>query len=235
MPTLIQRSFLFFAIMAAMMAHVLPAEAEMSSGTYKFSILSSGITVGSHISTFTPQGRELVIDTTIKASLTILFVKLFEYSHYSREVWRDGKFADFRSETLDDGQVKYVHVYAASDGIHVDGSNGSYLAPPTAYMASLWNPAVLKATQLIHVEHGRLEEVRTSLVGTEIVRDHEGREVEAEHYQLVGRRPMDLWYGLADKTLDKLRVTIRGREIEYLAVPVAAEDRRSANSGSTRR
>jgi hypothetical protein len=99
--------------------------------------------------------------------------------------------------------------------LRVDSSSGSYIAPLGTMVGSLWNPATLSQKKLIHVENGRLEDIRIAAIGPETVYGHDGRGIEATRYRLAGSLDIDLWYALPEKALAKLRFRIRGHDVEY--------------------
>lgn len=192
-----------------------PSQANWPSGKYTFAIMSGDMPVGTHVSQFSREGEDTIVETTIEAGMKLLFVKVFEYRHRSREVWREGRLIAFDSETIDDGNRMFVTARATPEGLRVDSSSGSYVAPLGTMVGSLWNPATLNQKQLIHVENGRLEKIRIVPVGTEIVSTPDGRRLEANRYRLAGSVDIDLWYAVPERTLAKLRFTIRGHDIEY--------------------
>ena len=199
-----------------------PSEAGWPIGKYTFAITAGDMPVGTHVSQFSREGEDTVVDTTIEAGLKVLFVKVFDYRHRSREVWRDGRLIAFDSETVDDGKRMFVKARASREGLRVESSSGSYVAPLGTMVGSLWNPATLNQRQLIHVENGQLENIRIAALGTESVYGHDGRRIEAARYRLAGSVDMDLWYGLPEKALAKLRFSIRGHDVEYRPATVMA-------------
>ena len=202
--------------------HSAPAQSAQPVGKYTFAIVSGDTPIGTHVSEFSRVGEDLVVNTTIEAGLKVLFVKVFEYRHRSREVWRDGKLVAFTSETNDDGKRMFVRAEAGLDGLRVESSSGSYVAPLGTMVGSLWNPATLSQRQLIHVENGRLEPISIARVGTEAVYGHHGRQVDAARYRLNGSLDIDLWYAVSEKALTKLRFSIRGHDVEYRPATLVA-------------
>lgn len=198
------------------------SQAASPSGKYTFAITSGDTPVGTHVSEFSRQGGDLIVDTTIDAGLKVLFVKVFEYRHRSREVWRNGRLIGFDSDTVDGGKRMFVRARATREGLQVDSTSGSYIAPLGTMVGTMWNPGTLSQNRLIHAESGQLEEVTIAAIGPEPVYGHDGLAIDATRYRLRGSLDMDLWYGGPEKSLAKLRFNIRGHDVEYRPATMVA-------------
>jgi hypothetical protein len=149
--------------------------------------------VGRHVITFSCQGGDLVVETTIEGEVNVLMVPLFKRDGTYREVWRGDRLIEFESRVVDNREVYQVRARANDDHTVIDGRRGRIEAPPTIVSNHPWNHAVIDRPLLFDAQRGRLQEVQVALAGTETVRVA-GRGIEARKYRVTGDLERELWY-----------------------------------------
>ena len=149
--------------------------------------------VGQHVITFSCDGNDLVVETTIEGEVKVLMVPLFTRDGWYREVWRGDRLIAFDSHIVDNGEVYDVRARANGDRTVINGRRGRIEAPPTIVSNHPWNHEVIERTLLFDTQRGRLQEVEVTLAGRETV-TIAGRKVEAQKYRITGDLERELWY-----------------------------------------
>jgi hypothetical protein len=167
--------------------------------------------VGRHVITFSCQGDDLVVETTIEGEVTVLAIPIFRRKATYRELWREGRLIAFDSRFVDNGEVYEVSARAEGDRTIIDGRRGRTLAPASIVSNHLWNFAALDRTLLFDAQRGRLQRVQVAPAGTEII-IAAGRAVAARKYVVTGDLERELWYDEAGNWL-RSRLEHDGAEI----------------------
>jgi Family of unknown function (DUF6134) len=149
--------------------------------------------VGRHVITFSCDGDDLVVETTIEGEVKVLMVPLFTRDGTYREVWRGDRLIAFDSHIVDNGEVYEVRARANGDRTVINGRRGRIEVPPTIVSNHPWNHEVIERTLLFDTQRGRLQEVEVIPAGRETV-TVAGRKVEAQKYRITGDLERELWY-----------------------------------------
>jgi hypothetical protein len=167
--------------------------------------------VGRHVITFSCEGDDLVVETTIEGEVKVLMVPLFKRDGTYREVWQGDRLIAFDSRIVDNGEVYEVNARAENGHTVIDGRRGRILAPATIVSNHPWNHEVIDRTLLFDAQRGRLQEVLVMPAGTETV-TVAGRAIEAQKYRITGDLERELWYDDAGNWL-RSRLEHKGAKI----------------------
>jgi hypothetical protein len=170
--------------------------------------------IGRHVITFSCQGDDVVVETTIEGKVKVLMVPLFKRSGSYREVWRGDRLIAFDSRTEDNGEVYEVSARAGRDRTVIQGRRGRIEAPPTVVSNHPWNHEVVGRTLLFDTQRGRLQKVQVTPSGTETI-TVAGRRVAAQKYLVTGDLERELWYDAAGNWLQS-RLEHDGAEITLI-------------------
>jgi hypothetical protein len=143
---------------------------------------------------------EMRCDTDIKVS-TLLFT--YKYSYRGQETWKDNRLVKFESNTDDNGTRYNVSAVAEAAGVRVTVNNASArMVKPEVWLSSYWSlpdPKIRnQVLPIIDADNGKDLDSRLSFVATER-RSVAGQVVALNHYRLVGKATVDLWYDGADR------------------------------------
>jgi len=128
----------------------------------------------------TAGGQEL--RSNARFDVRFLGVPVYRYRHEAMERWRDDCLQSLYSQTDSNGKRQQVR------------SDFDQCVMSFAY----WNPAILRARQLINSQTGALTDVTIDSLGAGAV-GVRGKSQVAEHYRLIGPKlSMDLWYADGD-------------------------------------
>jgi hypothetical protein len=166
-------------------------------------IKRNGDPIGSHVIAFKRDKGDLLVDTTIKVAVRIMFVTVYRYEKTARETWRDGKVVAYRADTNDDGDPIKGRVGLGPKGLVAQGPKGRVIAPSGTMISGYWNIATVKQTALIDSENVTL--VPIEVQGGEPANITIGdRKFTTRHFRITGELARDLWYG-RDGLLIKMR------------------------------
>jgi hypothetical protein len=167
--------------------------------------------VGRHVITFSCEGDDLIVETTIAGEVKLFAISLFKREARYREVWRDDRLMAFQSRVVDNGEVYEVSAWADRERTVIDGRRGRIEGPPTIVSNHPWNHAVIGRTLLFDTQRGRLQTVQVMPAGTETI-TVAGRSIEAQKYRVTGDLERELWYDDAGNWLQS-RLEHKGDEI----------------------
>lgn len=193
------------ALAAALLLADLPAAAAPQgeagyppTGDVTYAVFRNGDRIGTHEMDFTRDGDSYKVVTRINIAVTVLGVTFFRFVTDSDELWVDGKLASFVAKTDYDGKLHDVTVRPAGGGLAVADNGVTTAAPGDPLPGTLWNPASLKATQLIDPTDGTLKRVQVIDRGTEQITVR-GRPMTARHVSFLGGLQREVWYGPDDR------------------------------------
>jgi hypothetical protein len=138
-------------------------------------------------------------DTDIKVTKLLVTHK---YSYRGVEVWKDGRLVRFDSSTDDNGKRYVVSAVAEAGGVRVRVNNVERMVKPEVWLTSYWSlPAPALRNQvlpIIDADDGKDLDGRLQFVATE-QRAVAGQNVNLNHYRLVGKTKVELWYDGSDR------------------------------------
>ena len=178
-----------------------------------FEVFRDGDPLGHHKVTFRHDGDDLHVEVDIELEVSFGFITFFRYSHENREVWRDGRLVAIDTRTDDDGTEYWLRGRATDQGLQVEGSSGSFLAPVDIIPTSYWNPATIEQSRLLDTQKGRLIDLEIAPIGKEPV-TVAGQPVDAKRFKVSGDLDLYLWY-TPEGEWAKTQFDARGAAVVY--------------------
>jgi hypothetical protein len=167
--------------------------------------------VGRHVITFACAGDELIVETRIAGEARLLMIPIFRREARYREVWRGDRLIAFDSWFNDNGEIYEVKARAEGERTIIEGRRGRIVAPATVVSNHPWNFAVLDRPLLFDTQRGRLQEVRVTPAGEDVI-SVAGAGVRALKYLMTGDLQRELWYGQGGEWLQS-RIEYQGAKI----------------------
>jgi hypothetical protein len=195
-----------------------PAAAD--SRMLAFDVLREGAPIGTHVVSIRTVGPDTEVSIEIDLEVRLAFLTLYRYTHRARETWTGGRLVALEASTDDNGTRTSVAARAGADGLAVDGSSGSYVAPADTYPTSYWKRDKVYRMQLIDTQSGKLVSVRNTGLGA---RDMavDGTAQPVELYRIDGELAAEVGYA-ADGSWATLAFQARGAKIAYVRRPPGA-------------
>ncbi|OYQ34832.1 hypothetical protein CHU95_09595 [Niveispirillum lacus] len=177
--------------------------------------------MGYHRLRFLRDGDRLIMEKEINLEVSLAFVTAYSYRHHNREVWQGGRLVEIETRTNDDGDDYWLRAKAGPDGLMVDGSGGSYVAPADIIPTSYWNSAITSATQLLDTQRGLIMDVRMEDKGAVMLETEAGTLRTRQHTINILTNPpgrtnqIDLWYDDTSQWVG-LAFEAKGQKITYV-------------------
>lgn len=180
-----------------------------------FAVFRNGDPIGHHRIDMRTEGDRTIVDIDILLEVGLGPLVLYRYHHKNREIWQDGVFQSFESETDDDGDTYRVRAVRQGNEIAIARNRGDNYATgdltllPTTY----WNPATVDRPRLINTQDGEIAQVRIDRGDWQTVETGAGP-VEARRFDVDGDLKLSLWYD-RDGHWVKLAFPLKGDSFEY--------------------
>jgi len=178
-----------------------------------FTVLRGGSPIGTHRVDFLRGGDEPVVEIAIDLAVRLVGLTLYSYTHRAREEWGGGMLRRLDARTDDNGTGTELRARASNGGLAVEGSGGTFLAPPDTKPTSYWLEAMTRRTQLLDTQRGVLIDVAARETGRERARIA-GRDLEMRVYEVTGDLNSRLGYAENGEWVD-LEFVARGARIRY--------------------
>jgi hypothetical protein len=178
-----------------------------------FTVLRGGSPIGTHRVDFLRGGDEPVVEIAIDLAVRLVGLTLYSYTHRAREEWAGGALRRLDARTDDNGTRTELRARAAAGGLAVEGSGGTYLAPPDTKPTSYWLEEMTRQTRLLNTQEGTLSEVAARRAGNGQL-TIAGNPVETRVYELTGDINSRLGYAADGEWVD-LEFVARGSTIRY--------------------
>lgn len=123
-------------------------------------LLRGGSEIGTHKLTVSEAGSQLRMRIDINIRVRVLGVTAYRYAHVNQEVWQDGALVSLESKTTESGEEDRVSVRRTADGLRIEGTGFTGLAPKDAAPTSYWNLANFDTATWISTQTGKLFDMR---------------------------------------------------------------------------
>jgi hypothetical protein len=213
MSILVQRRHFLACAAAASLAAPAAARADGAASPITFTVLRDSSPIGTHRVTFNRTGTTIAVEIAIDLEVRLLRIPVYRYTHRSAERWEDGRLVALDSRTNDDGTRSEVRARATAAGLAVEGSGGSFIAPPNTEPTSYWHEDMTRRARLLDTQNGVLIGVTARKTGTRRSRIA-GRDIDVRVYELSGDLTSRLGYSAAGEWVD-LEFDARGSRISY--------------------
>jgi hypothetical protein len=194
-----------------------PASASEGVVERSFTVIRNGEEIGTRDARIVHNGNSVDVLNVTRIQVKVLFITVYRRQENLSELWIDDQLHRFSSQIDNNGDSYSLNVVRTENGkLHVDRPAGAYEAPKNALPATFWHERVVRTNALIHVMRGRLQQVKSTFVGTEPIKIGEST-IEARRYRMTGDERVDLWFdgkGLAVKVTYYNR---NGGTIDFLA------------------
>ncbi len=147
-----------------------------------------------------------------KASLSVLFVRLYDFTQNLHEQWSGGKLQSLWGSTNDDGNIDEINLKRTPTEYEATLNDKLLILPHDAFPISLWHYAVTRQTLLFDLSNLRLLNVKVSRHEDTVARF--GGSIAAERFDFVGDWKGSVWFDRdrqflkAEYVSDKRLVTV---------------------------
>ena len=181
---------------------MLPCVAQQS---WLFEAALDGKPVGEHrfVLDRGADGAQMLLSEA-RFDVRMLGIHLYRYRHQAQERWQDGCLQSIQSDTDDNGERTRV------------GTSVSNGLPPGCVMSfAYWNPAILRSTQLLNAQTGRIEPVKIQALGDAPL-EVQGKTVSAQRWRIAAlKQRIDVWYDVQGRWVGLDATLESDRQLRY--------------------
>jgi Family of unknown function (DUF6134) len=203
-------------VMAAASAAALAGDA----GQYTFTVLKDGDPVGHHRFAFERDGDRIGIREATDIDVRFATIPVYSFEHEGRQVWENDRVLRIDATTNDNGEELDITVRPDGRGGYVRTVNGRVDEfDRSKQVLAFWNKDIISHQDFFSVVEDKVLKVSFKFVGREKI-TLAGKQVEVDHYRMVGDEERDLWFDQAGR-IAKVEFSRRGSEIAYVRDQVA--------------
>jgi hypothetical protein len=207
-----RRSLLLAAPAALALPTVLRAAPERPA-PITFTVFRGASQIGTHRVEFLQGGPDPVVEISIDLVVRFAGIPVYRYTHRSREEWSGDRLRRLDSSTDDSGTRTEVRARAVADGLAVEGSGGSFLAPADIKPTSYWMEDMTRRSRLLNTQEGIVIDVAARQTGTDRL-TIAGTPVDIRVYEVTGDLNTRVGYAGSGDWVD-LEFAARGSTIRY--------------------
>jgi Domain of unknown function (DUF6134) len=147
-----------------------------------------------------------------KASLSILGVKLYDFSQQLHEQWGGGELQTMSGHTNDDGKTYELTLKRTPKEYEADLNDKPLTLPHNAFPISLWHYAISQQSLLFDMTDLTL--MKVTVVGHQDTVDWDGKTIPTERFDFSGEWQGSVWFNdnkdfvKAQYESDKRQVTV---------------------------
>ena len=181
------------ALIAALVAATLAAQAADGTQVYAFKAFLDGKPIGDHTFTVTTAGNERKVTSEADFDVKIIGITVYRYHHHAEEQWSGDCLSGLASSTDDDGKPASVKLVKNGDVNEIATNAGTKSEPGCLMTYAYWNPAMRERKRLLNPQTGQVDAVKVERVAGGHVTVG-GKEVAATDWRITGgESPVDVW------------------------------------------
>jgi len=193
---------------AIAMPAVAPAEPQPAMTTLNFQVMRNGDPIGTSTVRLRRQGAETVAEIATHIQVKFASFTVYRFDQTEIEHWADGKLLALNSHTDDNGRVHRVTAARSGEALAVEADGQTSAVDPGIIPVSLWNPSLLRKSQALNPQDGKVTPLSVVDHGPEQL-VLQGRATTARHYSIKTSFPQDVWYDEHDRLV---RVELHGSD-----------------------
>lgn len=201
------------AILLAL-AFVANAAPGASTETMRYAIMRNGDQIGTHTVEINRGPKETSVTMSTDLAVKVMFITAYQMKYTTSEKWVGGKLVALNSQSDDNGTKHKVSATLKPNGLEVDADGKISTVDKNIMPATLWNPEVVKRTQVLDPKEGEVVPLTVTDQGVEDI-TIDGKTIKARHYVLKGKFPQDVWYDPQGRLVQSSLVAPDGSVILY--------------------
>ena len=182
--------------------------------TLRFAIMRNGDQIGTHTVEINRGPKEISVNMSTDLAVKVMFITAYHLQYTTSEKWVGGKLVALNSQSDDNGTKYKVSATLKPNGLEVDANGKTSTVDKNIIPATLWNPEVVKRSQVLDPKDGEVVPITVTDQGVEELAI-DGRTVKARHYVLKGKFPQDVWYDEKGRLVQSSLVAPDGSVILY--------------------
>ena len=169
----------------------------------EYDIIRKNKIIGSHKINFINSDDGLIVETNINIKVKVLLITAYQFSHTSKELWKDGDFVKIEAHTdFEDEREYFIKGQDKDDLFIASGMDGELQLQKNILPSNFWNIKILNEEELFDTQKGIVRKIIVQKLDDEILKIN-NQEIKTEKYLLdASTNPKDkgpfpqytLWY-----------------------------------------
>ena len=164
-----------------------------SSETLRFAIMRNGDQIGTHTVEINRGPKETSVNMSTDLAVKVMFIVAYRLQYTTTEKWVGGKLIALNAQSDDNGTKHKVSATLKPNGLEVEADGKTSTVDKNIIPATLWNPEVVKRSQVLDPKDGEVVPITVTEQGLEDL-TIDGRTIKARHYILKSKFQQDVWY-----------------------------------------
>jgi len=164
-----------------------------SSETLRFAIMRNGDQIGTHTVEINRGPKETSVNMSTDLAVKVMFIVAYRLQYTTTEKWVGGKLIALNAQSDDNGTKHKVSATLKPNGLEVEADGKTSTVDKNIIPATLWNPEVVKRSQVLDPKDGEVVPITVTEQGVEDL-TIDGRTIKARHYILKSKFQQDVWY-----------------------------------------
>ena len=204
------------ALLAFQPAYSGPKPTDGYDNKIGFDVVRNGEVVGQHVTAFSHEGLDLIVESKMNLEITFLSVPVYTFDYRSLEKWSDDVLFHLEVDIKDGADQIKISSLLNTEGLTIIAPSGTYKVRGPIISTNHWNADVVKQSRVINTLTGKINQVKFSNGGEERI-PIKGGYVLATRYDYLGElTDTSVWYD-AKGRWSKLKFKARdGSIVEYI-------------------
>ena len=181
-----------------------------------FDVIRNGEVVGQHVTTFSREGSDLVVESKMDLEITFLSVPVYSFNYRSLEKWSDGVLSHLDVDIKDGADQTKISSLLNAEGLTIIAPSGTFRVRGPIISTNHWNADVLRQSRVLNTLTGEINQVKLINKGEERIPVKDSY-VLATRYDYSGElTDTSVWYDARGRW-SKLEFKARdGSTVEYI-------------------
>jgi len=204
------------ALLAFQPAYSEPNPIDKYDNKIGFDVVRNGEVVGKHVTTFSHEGSDLIVESKMKLEITFLSVPVYSFNYRSVEKWSDGVLSYLDVDIKDGADQIKISSLMNSEGLTIIAPSGTHRVRGPIISTNHWNADVLQQSRVLNTLTGKIDQVKIINKGEERIPVKDSY-LLATRYDYSGElTDTSVWYD-AKGRWSKLEFKARdGSTVEYI-------------------
>jgi hypothetical protein len=204
------------ALLAIQPAYSEPKLTDGYDNKIGFDVVRDGEVVGQHVTAFSHEGLNLIVESKMNLEITFLSVPVYTFDYRSLEKWSDGVLSYLEVDIKDGADQIKISSLRNTEGLTIIAPSGTFRVRGPIISTNHWNADVVRQSRVINTLTGKINQVKFSNRGEERI-PVKGGYVLATRYDYLGElTDTSAWYDAMGRW-SKLEFKARdGSTVEYI-------------------
>jgi hypothetical protein len=181
-----------------------------------FDVVRNGDVVGQHVTTFSHDGSDLIVESKMNLKITLLGIPVYSFDYGSLEKWSDGVLSQIDVDVKDGPDQFKISSLLNEQGLTIISSSKTFTVLGAIISTNHWNSDVVSQSRVLNTLTGRINQVKLVNKGEERIQTKDS-DILATRYDYSGElEDTSVWYD-SNGRWSKLEFKARdGSTVEYI-------------------